>query len=170
MIGAVSQHDYSLTDAWHAPTSNLTPPDEARLLVFAGPMEGVAFGLARGTSTLGRREACEIRLPLTGVSKAHCRFEVRAEGRTVVEDLGSKNGSLLNGRRLEPDQPVLLCHGDILVVAATSMFFLNPRKDTTEAYEGSVAIDFGKAAEEADDFLTGMQDLLAECRARRSAR
>jgi len=48
-----------------------------------------------------------------GVSREHACIYGRGK-RIVVEDLGSTNGTLLNGRRLEPYLPEILRHGDQL--------------------------------------------------------
>jgi pSer/pThr/pTyr-binding forkhead associated (FHA) protein len=47
------------------------------------------------------------------VSRRHATI-TRQEGRVVVEDLGSVNGTYINGKRLDPYLPELLSDGDIL--------------------------------------------------------
>ena len=53
-----------------------------------------------GTSRIGRSEESEIVLLDPSVSRAHAVVEVRA-GEAIVRDLGSTNGTFLNGRRIE---------------------------------------------------------------------
>lgn len=50
-----------------------------------------------------------------GVSRQHCAFE-RTPDRLLVRDLGSTNGTFLNGHRLEPGQQVAVQHGDDLIL------------------------------------------------------
>ena len=52
-----------------------------------------------GVTIVGRRPDCDIRIPLLYVSRKHCRF-IRKEEQTVVQDLGSANGTFLNSERI----------------------------------------------------------------------
>ncbi|MEM7199087.1 MAG: trypsin-like peptidase domain-containing protein [Planctomycetota bacterium] len=67
-------------------------------------------------ATLGRAPGNAVVIPDSGfpyVSSTHCRIWL-IEDVPVVEDLGSKNGTLVNGRRIEQQQR--LVHGDIVQV------------------------------------------------------
>ena len=59
-----------------------------------------SFALTRDTTIIGRREDADFRIPLTDVSRKHCRL-IKADGRLRVEDLGSSNGTLHNGNRVK---------------------------------------------------------------------
>lgn len=61
--------------------------------------------------TIGRVEENDLVLPGGSVSKRHARL-ARREGRLVVTDLGSTNGTYVNGRRIS--QPVQVGEGDRL--------------------------------------------------------
>lgn len=50
------------------------------------------------------------------ISRQHCRIS-HTMGNYFVEDLRSSNGTYLNQRRLEPNQPAKLADGDILRLA-----------------------------------------------------
>ena len=52
-----------------------------------------------------------------GVSRQHCTLE-RQDNRLVVTDLGSSNGTYLNGHRLTPRQGYILTHGDRLILGS----------------------------------------------------
>ena len=56
------------------------------------------------------------------VSKAHCRVSVGDQGGATVEDLGSKNGTFVNDRRIEAPTP--LARGDVLRLGGASFLFL----------------------------------------------
>ncbi len=56
---------------------------------------GTVFMLTPGEHTVGRSRTCDICLRGTGVSRKHARLVV-AEGVTTLEDLDSKNGTLVN--------------------------------------------------------------------------
>jgi hypothetical protein len=63
-----------------------------------------------GELTVGRGGGCQIVLPDdTFVSQVHARLFQR-DGRTFVEDLGSRNGTFVNGARI--DAPTRLRRGD----------------------------------------------------------
>jgi pSer/pThr/pTyr-binding forkhead associated (FHA) protein len=52
--------------------------------------------LGEGEVTIGRSSGCDIQLPVNTVSGKHARIVFRNEG-FVLEDLGSKNGTYVNG-------------------------------------------------------------------------
>jgi len=67
------------------------------------------YPLAHGVNVIGRTDDATVRIDRTEVSRCHARIFV--EGTTAtLEDLGSKNGTFLNGRRLEG--PAALANGD----------------------------------------------------------
>ena len=49
-----------------------------------------------------------------GVSRRHAVLERSPNGYLVIKDLGSTNGTFINGQRLQPHQDYLLAHGDRL--------------------------------------------------------
>lgn len=85
-------------------------------------MSGGAVGLRvrlTGNATLGRDPTCEVVLPDAGVSWRHARVEDRGDSWALV-DLGSTNGSQLNGVR-QADGP--LSHGDRVTLGRTILRF-----------------------------------------------
>ena len=50
-----------------------------------------------------------------GVSRLHCAIK-RKKRQTIVSDLGSSNGTFLNGSRLPENQEIPIHHGDILML------------------------------------------------------
>lgn len=93
----------------HAASVGLAPDRlderEPRLLVERAPghESGVAYDIAEG-ATLGRGNV-EIRLEDPFASGRHARLE-RQGGVVVLEDLGSTNGTYLNGEPLRGPQPL----------------------------------------------------------------
>lgn len=67
--------------------------------------------------TIGRDPGNRIRLEHTAVSRFHCRITTE-DGHYAIEDLGSTNGTYLNGRRVERER---LRPGDELIVANTGI-------------------------------------------------
>jgi predicted component of type VI protein secretion system len=59
-----------------------------------------SFSIARDVTVIGRREDCDFRIPLGEISRKHCRL-VKDNGDLRVEDLGSSNGTFVNGKRVQ---------------------------------------------------------------------
>jgi predicted component of type VI protein secretion system len=69
------------------------------LVMFRAEGERRSFSIPREVTIVGRREDCDLRIPVGEVSRKHCRFV--KEGDTVrVEDMGSSNGTYHNGQRI----------------------------------------------------------------------
>jgi DNA-binding winged helix-turn-helix (wHTH) protein len=65
--------------------------------------------LAEGDNLIGRDPRATIRIDIGGVSRRHAKIVVDGAN-AILEDLGSKNGTYLRGRRVM--QPTRLAHGD----------------------------------------------------------
>lgn len=74
---------------------------------------GDIIPLLKDKLLIGRREGCDIVLDFTNVSGKHCRLEIK-DGYWFVEDLGSSNGTKVNGNRVTRKR---VDPGDILGVA-----------------------------------------------------
>lgn len=76
--------------------------------------------LQRAITSIGRSEECEIYLEDSLVSRRHARILLK-EGVAIIEDLDSRNGVLVNGRRI--DGPERLVDGDRLRIGAQDLVF-----------------------------------------------
>lgn len=62
----------------------------------------VVFRLPAGSiKTVGRTARADFILDAALVSRLHCRLTADQSDQLIVEDLGSTNGTLVNGRRVE---------------------------------------------------------------------
>lgn len=68
----------------------------ARLIVQDGPMMGRPVSIRGSKFTIGRGPACQLRLGSATVSRTHATIERRG-GRLFLRDLGSTNGTIING-------------------------------------------------------------------------
>jgi ABC-type multidrug transport system ATPase subunit len=78
---------------------------------------------AAKTTTIGRGEGCELRLTHPTVSLLHARVSPGPSGARVVEDLGSTNGTYVNGVRLAKDERRVLAPGDVVQVGPVRLHF-----------------------------------------------
>jgi len=72
--------------------------------------------LLPGTHIIGRSPDCSLQFPIRGVSRRHVALLVMQGRGLVVRDLGSTNGSILNGQRIREaaiDGPALLDVGPL---------------------------------------------------------
>ena len=92
-------------------------PGVTHVLVVDGP--GTRHELSTGRNVIGRGTEADIRLPDTGVSRKH--VDVVLDGGTAtVEDLGSTNGTLVNGRRVSRHA---LSDGDVIRIGHSVLVY-----------------------------------------------
>ncbi|MEU3949198.1 FHA domain-containing protein [Streptomyces sp. NPDC029526] len=130
--------------------------DEAptRLHVVAGPDAGGVHLLHGGEIRVGRSADADVPLDDPDVSRLHCAVTVGPDGRVQVADLGSTNGTTLDGRPVGP-RPVRLAPGALLRVGESSLS-LTPaagpgaRTGTTPDGEGHVRVPGPRSHGDAD--------------------
>lgn len=92
-----------------------------QLVMQAGPNPGKAFTLSKSEIVIGRDVNSDVIINTAEVSRRHVRLYLDG-GVYIVEDLGSTNGTFINGKRLT--NPVPLHSGDIIMLgeAATLVY------------------------------------------------
>lgn len=75
--------------------------------------------LSEGEFTIGRSRGCGVVLRDPSVSRGHALLCV-SRGKVTLQDLGSSNGTFVNGKRLEGETP--LAASDRLVLGETELF------------------------------------------------
>jgi len=126
----------SLVHTQEQPMTPALPADEAVVVTpiaasMSTPVAGAitsAIVLADGTRhvldtervTIGRQSGCTITIRDTNVSREHVQLRRRPNGWTL-RDLGSTNGTKLNGVRVEGEQ--LLANGDVIMLGAIQVTF-----------------------------------------------
>jgi serine phosphatase RsbU (regulator of sigma subunit) len=99
------------------------------LVTLKGPFPGRRFPLDQPTTVLGRQASANICLESQAVSRQHARIHLQ-DGRYLVEDLHSSNGTYLNGKRLR--ERVAFKEGDTLQIGP---YHFTLRVDATLAPE-----------------------------------
>jgi hypothetical protein len=96
-------------------------PATAMLIVTRGPNTGSEFTLEHVITTAGRHPDSDIFLDDVTVSRRHVEIE-RSPGGWVLRDVGSLNGTYLNGDRIDGDCPIN--NGDELQVGKFKLIFV----------------------------------------------
>ncbi len=111
---------------------------EALLVVERGPVPSLRFALQQEQMTIGRSAGNELVLADPEVSRRHVRVLRRADG-YAVEDIGSTNGTFVNGQRIS--HLTLLQDGDTIDLGDTvRLRFVSSRTPPPVAPEPSVTI------------------------------
>jgi hypothetical protein len=97
---------------------NQNSDDFPTLIAQTGPLNGERWVLSE-TTVIGRETDCEIIIPSRQVSRFHARLTTTSDG-TLLEDLGSKNGTHCNGQVVI--EPILLQDGDVIQIAFAQQF------------------------------------------------
>jgi pSer/pThr/pTyr-binding forkhead associated (FHA) protein len=87
---------------------------DARLKILFGPMSGQIIPVLAGKLIIGREEDCHLRPPSEFISRHHCVL-LLDEYTLRIRDLGSKNGTYVNGRRIGKGESIL-SHDDFVSV------------------------------------------------------
>lgn len=93
----------------------MTQQDRPILIAYEGDLEGQRWVLEEDHTLIGRSSDCDVVLPKRQVSRHHAEIE-RDERGYLLRDLGSKNGTFVNGQRVV-GEPHRLNDGDEIQIA-----------------------------------------------------
>ncbi len=97
--------------------------------VETGPLSGLSFGISEDIM-LGRSLDCDLAVVTPQVSRQHAKLTLE-NGQLFVEDLGSSNGTIINGRKI--DERIALHHEDEMrlhdIVFRVSESFTRPNSE-----------------------------------------
>jgi hypothetical protein len=88
------------------------------LVAQTGPLSGQRW-ILKGEIFVGRDDACQVVIQNRQVSRYHARFVSLPHG-VQLEDLGSKNGTHVNGH--DVIEPMILQDGDVIQIAFAQQF------------------------------------------------
>src|SRR5438876_10628365 len=99
------------------------------------PLEGGApIDVVKDVTLVGRKEDCDLRLDHKSVSKMHCVL-VKTDGLLLVRDLGSTNGTRVNGQRVR--RAALLPNDQIAIAGFKLRVFLGPDAEPAPKDDGA---------------------------------
>ncbi|MCP4444496.1 MAG: FHA domain-containing protein [Myxococcales bacterium] len=104
----------------------------ASLLFEAGPNAGRRYKLGGGDYIIGRRSDCQIFVPDMRVSRQHARV-VRDGNGWAIEDLGSNNGTFVDGKQVQRGP---IAHQDQITIVSNKI-----RVDIPESSKGVPSYD-----------------------------
>jgi DNA-binding winged helix-turn-helix (wHTH) protein len=117
-IRTVPRYGYAFHgDARPASTDTASSPGHSGARLVSGSREWI---LSEGSNLLGRDRDCLVRIDSVTVSRHHVRIELTNREATA-EDLGSKNGTLLNGQRVATQ--VTLKNGDHIQIGSVTLTY-----------------------------------------------
>lgn len=99
----------------------------------AGKMVDIRPGKAHDGFTIGLDPGCDVNLPDMLVSRHHAAIKVKEDGECWIEDLGSRNGTYVNGEKLSGKER-LLKDGDKITIAYFDFRFLDRRYRHTRVH------------------------------------
>ncbi|MFF8571309.1 FHA domain-containing protein [Streptomyces sp. NPDC015408] len=128
----------------------------AQLHVVAGPDAGGVHLLHGGQIRLGRSADADVALDDPDVSRMHCAVTVTPDARVSVADLGSTNGTTLDGSRVG-DRPVRFAPGALLRIGESALRLVPVQREattraaTTPDGEGYVRLSGAAGRGDADE-------------------
>jgi len=129
-----SAYDTIFEDTGEEPPLPLHFLSETPLMmkVISGPNAGAEIGIEKGRSYLIGKDpnSCDIVFQDLSVSRNHARLFVSEEGDIEIEDLGSKNGTAVNGTPIATDKRTITTQD--LIALGTTVFLIIDREAPQE--------------------------------------
>jgi transcriptional regulator with GAF, ATPase, and Fis domain len=141
----------------------------ARLIAVAGPVPKTEFPLGDQEAVIGRDVAATICVNSRSASRRHCTVR-RSGDEYLIKDLGSSNGTLVNGL---PITECILHHGDRIAISDALFVFaadqteLPLRTDVSES-RNDEALEFA-TVQQAEPLYRNPQRLLASMQSQKQA-
>ncbi|MFA4875059.1 MAG: GGDEF domain-containing protein [bacterium] len=96
-----------------------TPEEEkAYILFISGPLMGKMYYLEDQVTIIGRAEDCNISISDPRISRRHLQISL-VSGQAIIEDLGSTNGTFVNGERIATR---VLKNSDLIHISSDTLF------------------------------------------------
>jgi serine/threonine protein kinase len=134
--GQFSQSMAAITGLGHTAESwRETDPMERERILLLTSQDGREYALYHGAVTLGRDASNDIVIPVRQVSRHHAQIRCDQAGCSVM-DMGSTNGTFINGLPIPPGRTQRLGPGDVLGLGPVTLRVTSPG---SSALPGSMA-------------------------------
>jgi diguanylate cyclase (GGDEF)-like protein len=110
---------------------------EACLIIIRGTPQGHRFFITENEMVLGRDPSADIAILDQSISRKHAKVS-KKNGKVFLTDLGSANGSLINDKKLSPNETRQLAKEDMIKLGSTIMKFL-PQGELETLYMGALS-------------------------------
>jgi pSer/pThr/pTyr-binding forkhead associated (FHA) protein len=104
---------------------------------------GMPLDILKDLVLIGRKEDCDLQLDHKSISKQHCVI-VKADGMLLLRDLGSTNGTRVNGQRVR--RAALLPNDRINIASLAYRVEFSEEEDPVEAEEYTQQMDADEVA------------------------
>jgi two-component system, cell cycle response regulator len=101
------------------------------LTILTGSAAGFLHKVSKGAAVIGRATNAEVRVDDDGISRTHARLRAETD-RAWVEDMGSRNGTFVNGIRITT--PTELREGDKIQVGRGTVIRFGFQDDLDESF------------------------------------
>lgn len=115
----------------------------AKLVVREGPSVGQTLALSRPETVIGRETTADFAIPSPSISRRHARI-VSQGGYYILEDLGSSNGTFVNGQRISSPTP--LYHGDRVQLGQNIVLHFDFPQPAEESQPAGTMVESPKTA------------------------
>ena len=88
---------------------------QLQLKVLTGGHKGKLISVKQDKFLIGRSDSCQLRPKSESISRKHCAI-IRKDGRILLMDLKSRNGTEVNGKKLDPSRAKILKNEDHIKV------------------------------------------------------
>lgn len=99
--------------------------------------DGTRFPLYLGVNTLGRRSGNDVVLPDAFASGKHAEITCESDGSVTLVDVGSTNGTFMNGERLSHHTPVTLEDNQAVTLGKLEVTYSSLLPNPTDAHMGA---------------------------------
>ena len=128
---------------------------DVNLIMFKKDGASRSIPLPSNVTVIGRRHDCDLRIPLVSVSRRHCQLNYD-KGALKIRDLGSRNGIILNGKRVEE---AVIKPGDSIEIGPLRFLLqINGRPENIVPSE-SAAQKLGRPGKPKDELFDNFADL-----------
>lgn len=127
-----------------------------KLVAVGGTLRGKEYILNEGFNNIGRGSECEVQIENDGISKNHLKISVNGDT-CFAEDLGSSNGTIINGQIIKKKT---LVNGDKIALPGVifQLVYVREKKVFIERKVGAAADDY------SEDLVEAMpRDLVGKC-------
>lgn len=138
------------------------PADTPFLLkVVSGPNAGAEIGMEKGRAYILGKDAqsCDILFQDLSVSRSHAQISISKEGVMEIEDLGSKNGTVVNGTPIQEKQTIT---AQDIVSLGTTVFIIIDREAPQETIYAPLSLSQGEAEKPASEDLEPQEEKVAK--------